>query len=304
MFALVTLTWNAGDSFWRLARSVVKYTTEPFTWIVVENGSKEEHRRLVDQAVAWMRTGINLGELPYLRAVHTIYNERNLGIPVGMNQAFDLMDAEIGPWDVILADHDVEILDPGCLEGSEVGWSQRMRQLVRSDPRVGIVGAIGRHAGGSPVYYNEIGHWYRRDDMLANGEGEMVEFSLVLFAQALMERGLRFDEGYRIYDGCDQDLGFRVRSWGYTIHSLSLDIRHYGQQAMKDAEYQWDGGGWEEWELMRIENQRRFRVIWNKWLRPRRPSVTAEAEHVQAMNAALVAEAGWRKDVPLRQVRG
>ena len=93
---------------------------------------------------------------------------------------------------------------------------------------------------------------------------------------------------------------FRVRSWGYSVCAIRAGVEHYASAAMKAKDYKWEGGGRDEWDLLRERNTQRFAKIWEPFLAPGRGSVEAEIAHVWEMNKKLMAEAGDRKLVPER----
>lgn len=285
---LVTPTWNCGEHFYHCAVSVLRHTpvwhNRVWEWVIVENGSKESHRTYVHNSLNWAGR---------LVKVHLIQNEQNLGIPVAQNQALDKIEtlAEPGSYGVVFLDADTAVTPE---------WLDKMLAVVEKDPKVGIVGgARPPHGPSLPVYFHTNGRWYQHADQPADyPEGEGLDFAGVYLRPELLARGLRMDTAYKIYDGHDQDMGFRVRSWGYRLIQIDAGILHTGQVGMKESGYIWEGGGRKEWDLQRAENTRRFADLWQNYLASARRSWTQEPGHVQRMNAKLVAEAGKLKDVP------
>ena len=277
--ALVTLHWNCSGEFLRLAQSVQAHVALPFVWVVVDNGSRPEERLALESF---------FGDLGAPVLYHK--NAVNRGLPRGYNQALDLLAKRHPGLPVQLVSADTEVLRDG--------WLERVLAFTEEHPQAGIIGSAENPAGfSSPVFHDLRGWWYQHPRLTGDAQGETVDFSAVLFRKELVERGLRFDEGYEVYDGHDQDLCFRVRSWGYEVWQTQAGIRHYGSAAMKKARYQWDGGGREEWMALRNRNVARFRAIWPEFLARRRPDSEAEKRHLRIMNTKLQNLAGPRRGV-------
>ena len=111
-------------------------------------------------------------------------------------------------------------------------------------------------------------------------------------------RYIPVEEREEEYDGHDQDLSFRVRSWGWRVWQIDAGVLHYGSRVMKRRNYQWQGGDRHEWDLLRQRNVERFAKTWEPFLAPYRDTIEREIVHMETMNAKLVAEAGDRMEVP------
>jgi len=282
---LVTPTWNCGAEFARCVASVLANTTQPVWWVVVENGSRPEERRLVEEA--WS----DLGVWPVLQAAY-IENDRNLGIPVAQNQALDVIRAnDPGPFGVVFLSADTEVVSEH--------WLDKINLASASLKNAGVIGGSRSPQGKAlPVYHDHNGRWYQHTGPSDLMEGESVDFAMAYLPPWITERGIRFDTGYEIYDGYDQDLCFRVRSWGYQVYQVDAGVVHYGSATMKKTGYQWSGGGRKEWDDLRAKNVERFVAIWGDWLQPRRKSIVEERSHLREMNKRLVTDAGHRRTVP------
>jgi GT2 family glycosyltransferase len=287
---VITPTWNSGQDFVRCAASLAANTYVPARWVVVENGSQDDERLLVE------RTGLDMPRRQ-VEIVHYQRNRENLGIPVAQNVALDWIGRnEPGLYDVVLLDADTEVLS---------GWLGKILEFAGTHPDVGIVGGAKSPQGTPcPVYHTPNGRWYVHDFQYRHSsgfmEGESIDFSCAYLRPELLERGLRFDESYRVYDGHDQDLSFRGRSWGFRVWQIDAGVLHYASSAMKRAGYQWSGGGRREWDSLRARNEKRFADRWAAFLAPRRKTIEDEIAHMQRMDAKLVAEAGELKHVPVR----
>jgi len=282
---IVTPTWNCKDELSVCASSLIQHTHISMTWVIVENGSELEHRRAIEETV-FSLTGL-------IRRFY-IRNEKNLGIPVAQNQALNaIASQDDGPYSVIMLDADTEVTH---------GWLECFLAYHDLHPNVGLIGGARSPGGtGLPVYFHKGGWWYQHDDMAGASEfypAECVDFAAVLFTWQILERGIRFDENYHIYDGHDQDLSFRVRSWGFDIRQIEANVLHRPSTIMKDRNYQWAGGGRKEWDELRRRNVARFAQIWAPFLAPQRRTIEEEMAHMERMNRKLAKEADWRKEVP------
>jgi len=286
---IITLTWNCGDEFARCARTVTGNTITPALWAITDNGSLPAERELVEQGIA--DAGGRVRVVRYLR------NPENVGLPAAYNEAMDwIAKNEPRPFHLILLSADTAI--------ARLGWIRKFLDYAEANPSAGIIGGAKSPLGVCrPVYHHRNGRWYVHDKQtLAEfNQGETVDFAGVFIRAEVMARGIRFDPGYEFYDGHDQDLCFRVRSWGYTVDQIDAGILHYGSAAMKKAGYRWHGGGRHEWDALRAGNVERFAETWAEFLANHRPTVEAERAHVERMNAKLIAEAGDRKKVPGRR---
>lgn len=289
---IVTLTWNCGNEFRRCARSVVEHTRMPVRWVIVENGSNDEERLIVDQAMESLPRG-------HVEIVHCQRNEENVGLPAAQNDALAWIAREDpGPYQVLLLDADAAPFEPG--------WLAKMLSYVEEHPEVGILGGAKSPGGISrPAYYHRNGRWYMHDKQIGDGhQGEGVDFACALLTWNVLQRGLCFDLNYYFYGGHDPDMCFRARSWGYTVVQIDAGVLHYGSAAMKKCGYQWKGGGKKEWDQMRAKNTARFSKVWEPFLADHRETIKAEIAHIEAMNRKLVHEAGDRKNTPLNGGKG
>jgi GT2 family glycosyltransferase len=285
---MVMLVWNNANDFAQCAASLKPNTYAPASLVLVDNGSEQAECLKTMKVLQQLRGGP-------IREAGLIWNPHNRGIPAAQNQAMDLIErVEQGTYGVLLLDADTVV---------EPRWLTKILDYAESHPDVGIVGGA-RSPGGydHPVYHHTDGRWYVHDKQCQHPsgfmEGESVDFACAYLRPGLVARGLRFDEGYELYDGHDQDLTFRVRSWGYRVVQVEAGVLHYGSTAMKANRYNWSGGGKQEWSELRAKNTKRFADIWEPFLAGRRHSIEEEIEHMREMNAKLVAEAGDRSKIP------
>lgn len=286
---IVILVWNNANDFEQCVASLVLNTFASASLVIVDNGSGDHERREMFRCFGLLGRSA-------AKMAGTISNEHNRGIPAAQNQALDLIQrVEDGPYGVVLLDADTVV---------RPFWLTRILDYAEAHPDVGIVGGAKSPGGHShPVYHHTDGRWYVHDKQCQHPsgfmEGESVDFACAYLRPELLQRGLRMDEGYEFYDGHEQDMTFRVRSWGYRVVQIDAGVLHYGSAAMKANGYTWSGGGRQQWDELRAKNTKRFADIWEPFLAGRRHSVEEEIEHMAAMNAKLVAEAGDRKELPL-----
>ena len=289
---IITPTWNDGEDFSTCASSVARHTTHPVHWVIVENGSRPEERGIVEACIENYDQNASLAPISFTY----LPNAENVGIPRAQNQALNwIAEQDQDLYDVVFLDADTVIV--------ETGWLETMIRYVCNHPDVGMVGgAKSRNSYPPVVYYHTNGRWYVHDKQWLHPscfhEGESVDYACAYLRPALLAHGIRFDEGYHIYDGHDQDFSFRVRSWGYRLWQLDPGVIHFPSSSMKKAGYKWSGGGKPEWDALRAKNLERFSSIWAPFLAPGRATIEAEISHMERMNQKLVREAGERKEVP------
>jgi len=291
---IIMLTWNNAQDFIRCANSLCHYTLHPAHWVIVDNGSRPNERELIE---TYLGDHEDLGQV---RVIEYIANSENRGLPVAQNQALEFIDGALAgrPYQVVLMNADTVV---------HSGWLTNLIDFAQARPDVGIIGGAKSPRGNpAPVYHNPNGRWYVHNEQYKHPsgfmEGESIDFACAYLRPELLARGLRFDEEYRIYDGYDQDMSFRVRSWGYRLWQIDAGVHHYASSAMKAAGYQWQGGGRVEWDALRAKNVARFARIWEPFLAPYRSSIEEEMLHMRRMNEKLVEQAGDRKQVPGRKI--
>ena len=256
----------------------------PARWVIIDNGSSPENQEQIDRLV--------FGHSGMVETWRYRHNPENLGLPAAQNQAIDWIgNQEPEPYQIVLLDADTEVMP---------GWLTALSEGARIHPEIGLLGGARSPTGVShPVYHHKNGRWYVWDKMRGDGlQGETVDFAGVLLTWNVCQRGIRFDPGYDFYDGHDQDMCFRVRSWGFTVVQVDAGILHYASSVMKSLGYQWARGGRAEWDALRAKNVQRFVDIWEPFLADHRPSIEAELQHVETMNRKLVDQAGRRKIQP------
>ena len=278
----ITLNWNT-TLLKRMVASVEATVTLPHQWIIIDNGSDRENW---GELKRWAQErNLDNGARGYLHRY-----EANQGLIVGHNRAFDLAALCKQPHEIVMVDTDVLIWQENWL-GETLAWADE-------HPQVGIVGLehSRREEGAPPVFLDPSGYWYIHEEQPGEPtEGESVGLGVALLRWPVLEAGLRFDPGFRIYYKQDDDLCFQVRAalglevWVYPIPGLD----HWGSGSLKQSDYQCAGcDGKSEWDRMKSRNQEYFARKWAWALRPRRPALAAEAEHLREMKEIMARERG------------
>lgn len=268
---IISLNWNTTDLLLNLYQSLEKYTSLPYSLIIVDNGSKpQEKRKLKDF---------------FSNKAYIIYNSQNMGIPKAYNQALNyISQKEKQPYDVVLMNSDTEI--------QEEKWLTKLKNFAYGKDKIGIVGFERGSGGSSPVFLDDRGDWYQRPELFEGGEGETVGFGLV-FIKAPLPSLLRFDEEYGFYGHYDNDFAFKSRMLGYEVWTIALKVRHFGQRSLKINNYKINDKvqGFKALQEMRRKSQTLFVNRWKIFLAPRRKTLEEEKEHLKLMKIKF---AGYR----------
>jgi GT2 family glycosyltransferase len=302
----VTLNWNTTELLEGMVKSVEATTAEPHKWIIIDNGSDEQnwvalcrwtHERFAGDCA---RVGVE---------AHTINSDRwywdaglgsfkavivrldeNAGCILGHNLAFNtacvLANGE--PHEIVMIDTDVVI--------NEQGWLSKARAWADEHPEVGIVGMEhGPRAVCAPaVFLDTNGNWYLHEPQMQRAEpveGESVGLGFALVRWPVLDVGLRFDLGFKLYYKQDDDFCFQVRAdLGLEVWVFPVGNIHFGSGSLQANEYQCgDAGGWDEFDQIKQANQRYFAQKWNWLLRGRRKNMEGEAAHLVEMRREMEA---------------
>ncbi len=118
--AIITPTFNNEDYTIRCFDSIRK-NTKDYKIIWIDNGSKPESREKVKKF-------LDENNVPY----ELIQNQDNLGFVKATNQGMKrAMEFEADY--IVLQNNDTEVYD---------GWLERMIEVAKSDPKIGLVGPI------------------------------------------------------------------------------------------------------------------------------------------------------------------
>jgi len=291
MLYIVILNWNTTELVQRAINSIENCTKPPYRIVIVDNGSRPEQLKALEEAYPLPRPGRKLRRQRVWQIVHLPHN---VGCPPARNLALNLIEEEQEgrDYDVVLMDSDIEISDPE--------WVNKVREVLTEHSLCGIVGLKrGRdERGSSPVFHFPTPdgrlYWYQWPELSEGGEGESVGFGFVFIRGDLVRAPyrLRFDTRYEFYDGQDQDFCFHARALGWECWTVPVQVQHWGSGALyiNDWKISDEIQGPEAVQAMRHRNQRRFIEKWRDFLAPaRRQSVAEEMAHLAAMKAKFTA---------------
>lgn len=278
----VTLNWNTTALFKRLLKTVENTTPEPHTWVIVDNGSRqEEQEALLDVCLKRLT-------IPFL-----MFNaKRNLGCVLGHNAAFDMCakDAGAEPYEIVMFDTDVEVY--------QSGWLTKVRQWCERDiiPGYNEIGIVGlEHSQleicAGAVFLDTSGNWTIHRDQTKRAEpvrAESVGLGMAFLRWPVTK--LRFDTGYKLYYKQDDDLCFQVRAnLSLDVWAYPLEMIHWGCRGLRENEYNVtdEVRGREKFEEIKRGNQRYFAKKWSWALRGRRPLLVDETAHLEAMDTLM-----------------
>ncbi|MEC0241106.1 glycosyltransferase family 2 protein [Paenibacillus dokdonensis] len=209
--SVVMLTRNGLDLTRQCVESVLRHTTEPLEWIVVDNGSSD-------------------GTLEFWRSmagVKLIVNEENKGFAAGTNQG---MIEATGDY-ILLLNNDT-IVTPNWLSG--------LYAALLRDSNIGIVGPVSNHV--APIQRIPVSEWpasenlnayalQRQQDLAGSGfySHKLIGFCM-LFHRSLLDRIGGFDERFFPGNYEDDDFSIRTRISGKRLWvAQDIFIHHEGQ---------------------------------------------------------------------------
>ncbi|MFA5146320.1 MAG: glycosyltransferase [Candidatus Omnitrophota bacterium] len=241
--SIIIAVWNQLGYTKLAVESVLKNTTTPFEFVIVDNGSKPEVRAYFDSLKG--RADIN-----YIR------NEENLGPIRAINQGINASGKDY----VVVMHNDVIIL--------ENGWLGKMISCAESDPRIGIVGLAGRKEIYKTGCVNEesLKHDLQNEDLNPPMTEETSEVAVIDGLCFMMTRRLLagikgLDETYGYMHCYDLDISMQSAEAGFRNVVAKVEAMHIGNGGMtrKTREYR---------ELVRDDYdllKRNCKVFARKW---------------------------------------
>lgn len=284
---VVTLNWNSSTLLGEMIRTMIKTVDEPISWAIVDNGSH------LDDAMRLCAHWFGL-----YNDVHYHRFETNQGMILAHNLALDVIarlqtvDGVLRPYEVVLIDADVEVYQEGWLP-SVREWARGMEETTKHQP-IGIVGM--EHSKGEVcapgVFLDKNGNWYIHQTQTKQAKpvpAESVGLGFALLRWPLLEAGLRFDEGFKIYYKQDDDLCFQARALGLGVWAYPVDCWHRGSAVLKAADYyvSEDIPDRNSLEDVKRLNQAYFAKKWEWALDDRRPNYDAERAHLLSMSIQM-----------------
>jgi len=299
----LALNWDTSDHLAAMTESV-EDTVGPVTWLILDNGSTPaEWGKLMDWA--FDRGGrVTISKKKDIRSIAPlalgvagqgavaltviIRRHENLGMIHGYNQLLDLaLNLSDGEHhDVVLINTDVRV--------NQVGWLYDVLEWLKDRPEIGVVGM--EHSRGelcaAAIFLDTVGNWYTQAGQTRQAipvEGESVGLGFCLVRWPVLEAGIRFSPEFEFYYKQDDDFTFRIRhELGLQIWAYPVDCVHLGRASILEHDYKVGPATNQlEFENMKKRNQKRFADRWEWLLRGRRPSLQAEARHLEEMRAAM-----------------
>jgi GT2 family glycosyltransferase len=215
LVSIVTLSWNAPDFTKKALESIRERTSEPYEVIVVDNGSGEPTRAML-QAI----------DDPHVRIV---YNEMNRGFAGGNNDGMAVAKGDY----VVLLNNDVVVTD-GWLDGL-LDPFERQPGIGVTAPRSNIV--VGHQQLGGLKYSTETEmHAFaaeRREEVSGTGYFADRAIGLCLcIDRTVLDQIGGLDERFGLGNFEDDDFSIRVRAAGYAIYVCNdVFIHHFGSRS-------------------------------------------------------------------------
>jgi GT2 family glycosyltransferase len=219
--SVVVVNWNRKELLRACLASLAGQTFTDFEVIVVDNGSEDGSRALVQEMT---------GSFP--RPLRLIENEENKGFCAGNNQGFAISQSEY----VALLNNDAE---------AEPGWLEAMFEAIRVKPDVGEsdVGMVASKilVWEDPSVIDKCGHLIypdgqnrgRGSGQIDRGQFNRQEEALwpdgcaALYRRAMLDEVGGFDEEFFAYAD-DAELGLRARIAGWTcLYAPGAVVRHH-----------------------------------------------------------------------------
>ena len=293
----VTLNWNTTDLCSILLSTVEAMTPEPHTWIIIDNGSvPDECTRLLESVGARFPGGYQVCTATDTSArvgawgkALVVLADENMGCVKGHNLAFDMVDRlrKRQPAEIVMFDTDVEVAQPG--------WLTAARDFASKAGDVGIVGLehSPAEACAGAVFLDPSGNWYLHAEQTMRPvpvRAESVGLGMALLRAPVVQAGLRFDEGFKLYYKQDDDLCFQCRAnLGLDVWAYPIAMTHWGSQALRANAYAVDKTtpDREAFDAVKRANQKYFAQKWAWALRGRRPTLAAETAHLAEMDALM-----------------
>jgi len=163
--------------------------------------------------------------------VKVIFNKRNLGFPVAVNQGIQIAHGQF----ILIANNDIVFTE---------GWLERIMEIAESDTEIGIVGPVSNEVSGAQKDPNanykslEEMHKYALQ-VNEKYKNEMLPFPRVAFLCTLIKKELidkigGLDERFTPGNYEDDDFCLRAQLAGFnTIIAKDVFIHHYGSKSFK-----------------------------------------------------------------------
>lgn len=219
--SIIIPTYNQLHYLQECIASVIRYTSEPYELIVIDNASTDG-------------TGEFLKSSRHLR-YHI--NKENLGFAGAVNQGFMLSRGTT----LLILNNDAVVTQ---------NWLSNLLACLHSDPQFGIVGPVTNYISGDqliPTHYKnmtemqEFSESYNQTDPRRWVVTNRLTGFCMLFRRTDFMRLGYFDEGFEIGNCEDDDYGLRAGMIGLRlVIAQDTFIHHYGSMSMKTLEGRFD----------------------------------------------------------------
>lgn len=207
--SIMLVTYNRLPLTQRMLESFFKGTDSNYRLIIVDNGS-------TDGTVDWLKELNPVGG--YCQGYHTHFNEKNMGISIGRNQAMLIADQYKDPW-LCTLDNDIDL---------HSGWLTDCLDIVKTNHKF----AIGLNMEGT-------------DYPIKTMNGKQVQWknagnlgtACSLFHRKLHDAIGFFTTEFGLYGEEDADFFFRARQAGWSLGYLPKNGIHFGEGELDTGEY-------------------------------------------------------------------
>ncbi len=144
LIAVISVTYESHRCLQRLRRSIKEHTEQPYTWVIVDNGSKSPGAKA------------ELLDITSSKEAWVLKNSKNAWFTKGCNDGITFAVDKFNPDAIVLLNPDCSVT-PGWLDAL---WA------IAQQPNVGVVGAVLVNETGIVVHAGGV----NMGDHLGNGE--------------------------------------------------------------------------------------------------------------------------------------
>ncbi len=237
--SIIILTHNGIEHTEKCLASIETHTPEPHELIIVDNGS-------TDGTLDYLRDHISAHD-----NIRVVANRTNRGFAAGNNQGLALARGEY----VLLLNNDTIVTQ---------GWLQRMLQVFKAHPDVGVVGPMSNYVSG-PQLVRDVSYkglegletfaveWAQGHDGQSAEATRVVGFCLLTRKEVITRIG-GLDEQFGSGNFEDDDFCIRAFQVGFRARiALDVFIHHTGSQTFKAAKIDYRQSLMRNWELFKAK---------------------------------------------------
>lgn len=217
--SIIVLTYNALTYTRIFYDSLNLFGKSNYELIFVDNASTDGTKEYLD---AILKSNPN---------VKVIFNEKNLGFPIAVNQGIKIANGKY----ILIANNDIVVTE---------GWLERLIEAAESDNRIGIVGPISNEVSG--LQKDKEANYKTIDEMhlyatavKGKNKNKVIQFPRVAFLCTLIKKEVidkigGLDERFTPGNYEDDDFCLRAQLAGFkTIIAQDVFIHHYGSKSFK-----------------------------------------------------------------------